>query len=167
MNKNFFSILMLAFLSSVIIAQTKGKYTNLFSEEKLKSTIKFLSDDGFEGRAPGSRGGELAAKYIANQLEILGIKPGNNGSYFQPVSLVAVKADPNTTLNIGNASYKFADDFVAFTGAQTESVNLDAELVFVGYGIDAPEQKWNDYKGNAADYRGKILVMMVNDPPAT
>jgi Zn-dependent M28 family amino/carboxypeptidase len=126
-----------------------------------------LSDDGFEGRAPGSRGGELAAKYIANQLEILGIKPGNNGSYFQPVSLVAVKADPNTTLNVGNAAYKFGDDFVAFTGAQTDAVNLNAELVFVGYGIDASEQKWNDYKGSAENYRGKILVMMVNDPPAT
>lgn len=152
---------------SSVFAQTSGKYTNLFSEEKLKSTIKFLSDDGFEGRAPGSRGGELAAKYIANQLEMIGIKPGNKGSYFQPVSLVAVKADPNTTLNVGNAAYKFGDDFVAFTGAQTEAVNLDAELVFVGYGIDASEQKWNDYKGSAEDYRGKILVMMVNDPPAT
>ncbi|HLM60645.1 MAG TPA: M28 family peptidase, partial [Pyrinomonadaceae bacterium] len=75
--------------------------------------------------------------------------------------------DPNTTLNVGNTSYKFGEEFVAFTGAQTENVNLDAELVFVGYGIDAPEQKWNDYKGNADDYRGKILVMMVNDPPAT
>ncbi|HEY0656973.1 MAG TPA: M28 family metallopeptidase, partial [Pyrinomonadaceae bacterium] len=149
-----------------VFPQTKD-YRNLFSEQKLKSTIKLLSDDGFEGRAPGSRGGELAAKYIANQLEMLGIKPGNKGSYFQPVSLVAVKANPNTVLNIGNASYKFADDFVAFTGAQAENTNLDAELVFVGYGIDAPEQKWNDYKGNAADYRGKILVMMVNDPPAT
>jgi len=148
-------------------AQTKGKYTNLFSEEKIKSTIKFLSDDGFEGRAPGSRGGELAAKYIANQLEMTGIKPGNKGSYFQPVSLVAVKADPNTTLNVGDSSYKFGNDFVAFTGAQTETVNLNAELVFVGYGVDAPEQKWNDYKGAATDYLGKILVMMVNDPPAT
>ncbi|HEX9960465.1 MAG TPA: M28 family metallopeptidase, partial [Pyrinomonadaceae bacterium] len=148
-------------------AQTRGKYTNLFSEEKLKSTVKFLSDDAFEGRAPGSRGGELAAKYIANQLQQLGIKPGNNGSYFQPVSLVAVKADKDTLLNVGDVSYKFGTEFVAFTGAQTEKVNLDAEMVFVGYGIDAPEQKWNDYKGNAEDFRGKILVMMVNDPPAT
>ncbi|MBA3786477.1 MAG: M28 family peptidase, partial [Acidobacteria bacterium] len=161
------TIVLILTVCSWAIAQTKGKYANLFSEEKLKSTVKFLSDDGFEGRAPGSRGGELAAKYIANQLEMIGVKPGNNNSYFQPVSLVAVKANPNTTLNIGNISYKFADDFVAFTGAQTENVSLDAELVFVGYGIDAPEQKWNDYKGNAADYRGKILVMMVNDPPAT
>ncbi len=158
---------LLCVFSICAFAQTKGKYTNLFNEEKLKSTVKFLSDDGFEGRAPGSRGGELAAKYIANQLELISVKPGNNGSYFQPVSLVAVKADPKTTLNVGDVSYKFADDFVAFTGAQTDRVSLDSELVYVGYGIDAPEQKWNDYKGNAEDYRGKILVMMVNDPPAT
>jgi Zn-dependent M28 family amino/carboxypeptidase len=168
MNKKLCLIVLLTIFSlTSIFAQTSGKYTNLFNEEKIKSTIKFLSDDGFEGRAPGSRGGELAAKYIANQLEMTGIKPGNKGSYFQPVSLVAVKANPNTTLNVGDQTYKFGDEFVAFTGAQTENVNLNAELVFVGYGIDAPEQKWNDYKGNAEDYRGKILVMMVNDPPAT
>src|SRR3712207_8871693 len=77
-------------------AQTRD-YKNLFNEQKLKSTVKFLSDDGFEGRAPGSRGGELAAKYIANQLEMIGAQPGNNGSYFQPVSLVSDKAGPNTT----------------------------------------------------------------------
>jgi Zn-dependent M28 family amino/carboxypeptidase len=163
----FLTIFSIFVFGAVVPAQTKGKYTNLFSEEKLKSTVKFLSDDAFEGRAPGSRGGELAAKYIANQLQMLGIAPGNNGSYFQPVSLVAVKADKDTLLNVGDVSYKFGTEFVAFTGAQTENVNLDADLVFVGYGIDAPEQKWNDYKGNAEDFRGKILVMMVNDPPAT
>lgn len=161
-----FSILC-CFSFTSVLAQTSGKYASLFNEQKLKSTVKYLSDDGFEGRAPGSRGGELAAKYIANQLELAGVKPGNNGSYFQPVSLVAVKANPAMTLNIGNAAYKFGDDFVAFTGAQTENVNINSELVFVGYGIEAPEQKWNDYKGAAEDYRGKILVMMVNDPPAT
>ncbi|CAN5233027.1 M28 family metallopeptidase [soil metagenome] len=161
------SFALLITIPIALIAQTKGKYTNFFSEEKLKANVKFLSDDGFEGRAPGSRGGELAAKYIATQLEMLGVKPANNGSYFQPVSLVAVKADPKTTLNIGDVSYKFGDEFVAFTGAQKENVSLNGELVFVGYGIDAPEQNWNDYKGNPADYRGKILVIMVNDPPAT
>ena len=169
MKKSFNFVLMILVVSAFslnVFSQTKD-YKKLFSEQKLKSTVKFLSDDDFEGRAPGSRGGELAAKYIANQLEMIGVKPGNNGSYFQPVSLVAVKANPNTTLNIGDAAYKFGDDFVAFTGAQTENVSLNSELVFVGYGIDAPEQKWNDYKGNAADYRGKILVVMVNDPPAT
>ncbi len=161
------SFLLISLFAFNSFAQTKGKYTNLFDEGKLKSTIKFLSDDGFEGRAPGSRGGELAAKYIANQLQLAGIKPGNKGSYFQPVSLVAVKANPNTALTVGGVSYKFGDDFVAFTAAQKEKVNLDADLVFVGYGIEAPEQKWNDYKGKPEDYRGKILVMLVNDPPAT
>ena len=165
--KLFLAFLLVNLLSVGVFAQTKGRYTNLFSEEKLKANVKFLSDDGFEGRAPGSRGGELAAKYIATQLEMLGVKPANNGSYFQPVSLVAVKADPKTSLNIGDVSYKFGDEFVAFTGAQKENVGLNADLVFVGYGIDAPEQNWNDYKGSAEDYRGKILVMMVNDPPAT
>ncbi len=168
MNKKIVTIVLLISMNSIVgLSQIKGKYSKLFSEEKLSTTIKFLSDDGFEGRAPGSRGGELAAKFIAMQLQSLGVKPANNGSYFQPVSLVAVKANPNTTLNIGDVSYKFGDEFVGFTGAQTESVSLNSELVFVGYGIDAPEQKWNDYKGNANDYRGKILVMLVNDPPAT
>jgi Zn-dependent M28 family amino/carboxypeptidase len=142
------------------------------SEDALRAHIKFLSDDRLEGRGTGSRGGETAALYIAEQFEALGLKgAGAKGSFWQPVSLVGVKADPKTELRIsgqsGTESFKFADDFVAFTGAQTENVKVNAELVFVGYGIDAADQKWNDYKGPAEDYRGKILVMMVNDPPAT
>lgn len=142
------------------------------SEDALRAHIKFLSDDRLEGRGTGSKGGETAALYIAEQFEALGLKgAGAKGSFWQPVSLVGVKADPKTELRIsgqsGSESFKFADDFVAFTGAQTEKVNVNADLVFVGYGIDAPDQKWNDYKGPAEDYRGKILVMMVNDPPAT
>lgn len=142
------------------------------SESALRAHIKFLSDDRLEGRGTGARGGELAALYAAEQFEAMGLKgAGANGSFWQPVSLVGVKADPTTQLRIsganGSESYKFADDFVAFTGAQTERVSVNAELVFVGYGIDAPEQRWNDYKGPAEDYRGKILVMLVNDPPAT
>jgi Zn-dependent M28 family amino/carboxypeptidase len=145
--------------------------TSSINEATLKAHIKFLADDMLEGRGTGARGGELAAKYIAAQLEAVGAKgAGADGSFFQPVSLVGVKADPNTTLTIsgsgGSESFKFPDDFVAFTGAQTENVDVDADLVFVGYGIEAPEQRWNDYKGHA-DYRGKILVMLVNDPPAT
>lgn len=154
-----------------IFAQIPGKYAGLFNEESLKTTIKFLSDDGFEGRGPGTRGGELAAKYIAHRLEMAGIKPGNNGSYFQPVSLVAVKANSDTKLRISNRNasfeYDFGADFVATSSSQIEKVNVDADLVFVGYGIDAPEQDWDDYKGKDEDYRGKILVMLVNDPPAT
>jgi Zn-dependent M28 family amino/carboxypeptidase len=152
-----------------VFAQQKSSPIN---EATLKAHIRFLSDDLLEGRGTGARGGEIAAKYIAAQLEALGAKgAGENGSFFQPVSLVGVKADPNTRLTVaganGSESFKFADDFVAFTGAQTEQVDVDADLVFVGYGISAPEQKWNDYKGSDEDYRGKILVMLVNDPPAT
>src|ERR1043166_4866666 len=122
------------------------------SEDALRAHIKFLSDDRLEGRGTGARGGELAALYVAEQFEAMGLKgAGAKGSFWQPVSLVGVKADPKTELHINGpteaANFKFADDFVAFTGAQAEQVKVDAPLVFVGYGIDAPEQKWNDYKG--------------------
>ncbi len=164
--------ILIIFSASPNALPQSGDLTARFNENTFRAHIKFLADDLLEGRSPGTRGGNLAANYLAAQLELLGIKgAGADGSYFQPVSLVGVKADPATTLNItgasGSQSYKFADEFVAFTGAQTEDVKLDAPLVFVGYGINASEQKWNDYKGSAEDYRGKILVMMVNDPPAT
>jgi Zn-dependent M28 family amino/carboxypeptidase len=154
-------------LNAFAFGQKAGKYINLFDEQKIKNTTRFIADDGFEGRSPGTRTGELAAKFLAFQLQQIGIKPGNNGSYFQPVSLVAVKSNPNTTLNVGGVNYKFGDDFVGSTGSQTDNISVDGELVFVGYGIDASEQKWNDFKGDKNDYRGKVLVMMVNDPPAT
>ena len=152
-------------------AQTKGKYVNLFDEAKIKSNIKTISDDKYEGRAPGSAGGEAAAQYVADELKRVGVKGANSGSYFQPVAFYGVKTDPKTKLNISggktNASYNFGDDFVGSTGAQMADVMVNSEMVFVGYGIDAPEQNWNDFKGNAADYRGKVLVIMVNDPPPT
>ncbi len=167
MKKSFLASLLVLTFCAVSFAQTKGNYTNLFNEAKIKSDIKELADDKYEGRAPGSKSGEEAAQYIADELKKIGVKPANNGSYFQPVSLYAVKTNPNTVLQIGEEKYNFGDDFVGSTGAQVASVKLNADLVYVGYGIDAPEQNWNDYKGGAADYRGKILVMMVNDPPAT
>jgi Zn-dependent M28 family amino/carboxypeptidase len=153
-------------------ANLRTSLPSTISESALRAHIKFLSDDRLEGRGTGARGGELAALYCAEQFEAMGLKAaGPKGNYFQPVSLVGVKADPKTELRVTNGQhneiFKFADDFVAFTGAQTASVSITAPLVFVGYGIDAPEQKWNDYKGPAEDYRGKILVMLVNDPPAT
>jgi len=165
----------LALSVSPVVSQRVRRPASLpspISESALRAHIKFLSDDRLEGRGTGARGGELAALYIAEQFEALGLKgAGEKGSFWQPVSLVGVKADAKTELRIsgqsGAESFKFADDFVVFTGAQTENVNVNADLIFVGYGIDAPGQKWNDYKGPAEDYRGKILVMLVNDPPAT
>jgi len=171
-----FRILIIATLISAVsfssYSQKPGRSNIALNEDAMRAHVRYLASDLLEGRGTGARGGELAASYIAAQMEALGLKgAGPNGSFFQPVSLVGVKADPNTKLVVsgrnGKETFKFADDFVAFTGAQTEDVDVDADLVFVGYGINAPEQKWNDYKGDATDYRGKILVMMVNDPPAT
>ncbi|MDH3494565.1 MAG: M28 family peptidase, partial [Acidobacteriota bacterium] len=166
------AIMLLTAINAIAVnAQQESTLAQLFSADDIKQNIKFLSEDGFEGRAPGSRGGELAAKYIALQLKKFGIQPGNKGSYFQPVDLIAVKANPDAVLRVGDEKatfdYKFGEDFVVSTSAQRERVNINNELVFLGYGIDAPEQDWNDYKGNSSDYRGKILVMLVNDPPPT
>lgn len=176
MKKNAFRIAIALTLTvavcSIGISQQRARTSPALNEDAIRARIKFLSSDLLEGRGTGARGGEIAANYIAAQMEALGLKgAGANGSFFQPVSLVGVKADPSTKLNIsgrnGKESLKFADEYVAFTGAQTEEVDIDADLVFVGYGINAPEQRWNDYKGGPEDYRGKILVMLVNDPPAT
>jgi Zn-dependent M28 family amino/carboxypeptidase len=174
---NFMAVvLVLISVTVVVFSQRVAKRTdNLpspISENALRAHIKFLSDDRLEGRGTGARGGEMAALYVAEQFEGMGLKgAGAKGSFWQPVSLVGVKADPKTELRINGVNnseaFKFADDFVAFTGAQTEHVAVNTGLVFVGYGIDAPAEKWNDYKGPAEDYRGKILVMLVNDPPAT
>ena len=166
------ALLILSIATAIVAQRTIRITSSQISEDRLRAHIKFLSDDRLEGRGTGARGGELAALYIAEQFEAMGLKGvGAKGSFWQPASLVGVKADPKTELRIngakGSEAFKFADDFVAFTGAQTEHVEVNADLVFVGYGIDAPEQKWNDYKLPAEDYRGKVLVMLVNDPPAT
>lgn len=142
-----------------------------FDAEKLRQRVIRLSADDFEGRGPGTEGGKRAAQYIADELKAAGVRPGNGKSYFQNVPMIGVKADPNTQLQVsgpaGTQNFKFADEFVATTSAQTASVSIDADLVFAGYGIDAPLYKWNDYSGPAEDYRGKVLLILVNDPPAT
>ena len=141
MNKLWILVILLV-LSVSSPAQKPGKYTSLFNEQKIKKLTRFIADDGFQGRAPGSPSGELSAKFLALQLEQLGIKPGNKGSYFQPVSLVAIKSNPNTFLTVNGVNYRFGDDWVGSSGSQKDNVSVDAEMVFVGYGIDAPEQKW-------------------------
>jgi Zn-dependent M28 family amino/carboxypeptidase len=166
------ALLISTLAGGVSLAQRRQISAGPINEQFLRAHIKYLSDDQLEGRGTGAPGGELAAKYIAAQLEAMGLKgAGKDGSFFQPVSLVGVKADLKTALTVSagakSETFKFADEFVAFTGAQAPEVDVNAEMVFVGYGIDAPEQRWSDYKGDAKDYRGKILVILVNDPPAT
>jgi Zn-dependent M28 family amino/carboxypeptidase len=171
------AVLLLTLVGATALAQRSATRPNVntqsaISESALRGHIKFLSDDRLEGRGTGTKGGETAALYVAEQFEAMGLKGADaKGSFWQLVSLVGVKAHPKTELRVkgpgGSEAFKFADDFVAFTGAQTDHVSVNTDLVFVGYGIEAPEQKWNDYKGPAEDYRGKMLVMLVNDPPAT
>jgi Zn-dependent M28 family amino/carboxypeptidase len=128
--------------------------------------IKALSSDEFEGRAPGTRGEELSVKYITEQFQRLGLKPGNpDGTYIQKVPLEGVHAEPQLSITAGGKqlSYNSPDDFVAATRRYTPQVDVnDSDIVFVGYGVEAPEYGWDDYKG--VDVRGKTIVMLVNDP---
>ena len=139
--------------------------------EKIRAHVQFLSDDLLEGRYPGLRGGELAAKYIATQFALYGLKPaGDNGTYFQNINFVGMKAIPaetNFTLIPGNGSpipLAYADDYTVANQTLTPAVDIDAPLVFVGYGITAPEFHWDDYAG--IDVKGKIIVCIVGDPPS-
>jgi Zn-dependent M28 family amino/carboxypeptidase len=130
--------------------------------------IKTLSSDEFEGRAPGTGGEELTVRYLVDQFTSLGLKPGNtDGTYLQRVPLVGITAAPAPlVLRKGGESHtlKWKDDVVAWTKHVADRASIDrSELVFVGYGIVAPEYGWDDYKG--LDVRGKTLVMLVNDPP--
>ena len=138
--------------------------------EQLRADLHFLAHDLLEGRAPGTRGGQLAALYIAARMQMLGLEPlGPNGSYFQPVPLIGVTTERSELqLRVGDHTWTLTleEDYVAWPGVYQESVAVeDAPLVFVGYGIEAPEYRWNDYKD--VDVRGKVLLMLVNDPPAT
>jgi Zn-dependent M28 family amino/carboxypeptidase len=126
--------------------------------------LQFLADDALEGRAPGTRGGNLAAKYIAAQFQRLGLEPaGDSGTYFHRVPIISLT--PNPTLRIvrpQSAELKYRDDYVLWALRNDSLVQLSGDLVFVGHGIVAPEYKWNDYDG--ADVKGKIVVVLVNDP---
>ncbi len=134
----------------------------------LQGPIRFLASDLLEGRGPASRGDELARLYLQTQLEGMGYQPAfANGAWQQPFDIVGIKSQfPKTwsfTGKGGAVDLAWHDDYVAFSGQQKPQVSIaNAELVFVGYGIQAPEYQWDDYKG--ANLAGKILVMMNNDP---
>ena len=135
--------------------------------EQIAAHVQFLSDDLLEGRGPSTRGGDLAARYLAAQLTLLGFEPaGENGTYFQQVAIVESIVDPSFTLRAGpGAPFRYLEDVVAVSGVQSPQVRTTGEIVFVGHGIVAPEYNWNDYAG--VDMKGKVALIMVNDPPAT
>ena len=136
--------------------------------DRMMSHIRPLSSDEFEGRAPGGKGEELSVRYIEGQFRSLGLEPGNpDGTYIQKVPLVGITADPSMTLTISGRGrpmkLKYQTDFVAATKRVTDSVSVNADMIFVGYGVQAPEFQWDDFKGT--DVKGKVIVVLVNDPP--
>ena len=133
-----------------------------------KSHLKFIASDLLEGRGTGTRADAVCQKYIVSQLQLLGLDPGGeNGSYLQKVPVVGLTADPSMELMAlagkKEERFKFRDEFVGFSGVEAETVDVtNADVIFVGFGISAPEQRWDDYKG--ADVKGKVLLMMNDEP---
>jgi Zn-dependent M28 family amino/carboxypeptidase len=144
-----------------------GQLPRIDTDKVLEHT-KVLSSDEYQGRAPGTKGEDLTVAYVADQFKAIGLKPGNtDGTYIQNVPLVGITASPAPlTFSKGpqKQTLKWKDDVVAWTKHVAESASItNSELVFVGYGVVAPEYNWDDYKG--VDVAGKTLVMLINDPP--
>ncbi|MBZ5535693.1 MAG: M28 family peptidase [Acidobacteriia bacterium] len=136
---------------------------------EISGIIKTLSSDEYEGRAPASKGEELTTHYIVDQFKKVGLKPGNtDGTYFQKVPMVGEDIENTDAKLIFTSGEKkeelsYGDDYMAFTERQAPEVSIDAPVMFVGYGVVAPEYKWNDFKG--MDVKGKVIVVLINDPP--
>ncbi|HEX6101083.1 MAG TPA: M28 family peptidase [Thermoanaerobaculia bacterium] len=173
--KPFRALFLLAFalplLGQEIPAPVQRSF-DAFRAEAVRAHLKFLASDLLEGRGPGTRGDALATSYIASQFEAMGLQPaGDNGTYFQKVSLLGITTDEaKSTVSFRKngadlGPLKYRDQFVGGSQTQKESASFDSEVVFVGHGVTAPEYQWDDYKG--FDPKGKTLVMLVDDPPAT
>jgi len=136
-------------------------------QARVLAHITRLSSDEFQGRLPGTKGEELSVKYISEQFQAAGLEPGNpDGTWVQKVPLVGItgKPSPLTLTGAGKATLNYGTDMIAWTRHVADRVSLDAsDMIFVGYGVEAPEFTWDDYKG--IDTKGKTLVMLVNDPP--
>lgn len=132
----------------------------------LRAHLEFLSSDLLEGRAPGTRGGELAAHYIAAQFSRLGLEPaGDSGTYFHRVPIISLNPSPVLTVAASGGpgkTLRYRDDYVLWSMRNDPRVSVQAGIVFVGYGIVAPEYQWNDYQG--IDVKDKIVLLLVNDP---
>ena len=129
--------------------------------------VKVLSSDGYEGRAPGSAGEELSVNYLTQEFSKLGLLPGNpDGTYIQKVPLVGIVSTATTSFAVGGKTLTPAvlNEYIAVSRHVVPTVDVkDSEIVFVGYGVVAPEYGWDDFKG--VDVRGKTVIMLINDPP--
>jgi Zn-dependent M28 family amino/carboxypeptidase len=162
-------ILAVTLLAATAAAQNPAATVeHLITRDAIEAGIRFLSDDLLEGRGVGTRGDLLARKYIATQMQFFGLEPGApDGTWEQPVPILGITAEVTQTLQAkgtkGDATFQAPEDFTAFAARpEPETGWREAGLVFVGYGIHAPEQNWDDYKG--ADLKGKVLLVMNNDP---
>ncbi len=157
---------LLALAASQAGAQAPAAALKAISEQGLLTNIKVLASDAFEGRAPGSEGERKTIAYLEQQFRQLGLKPGNpDGTYVQKVPMRGMTPTPVFSYTIGGKTVplRFPDDYVAHSTAVQTQVSIPAsDIVFVGYGVQAPEYGWDDYKG--ADVRGKTLLMLINDP---
>jgi len=153
----------LALVAASAAAQTAAPQ---ISVDTLKEVVRTIASDEYEGRAPTTRGEELTINYIRQRFEQAGLQPGNNGSWFQEVPLAENTASPSPLTIAGGReplTFSYRTDFVANTYRLTERTGVEnSEIVFVGYGINAPELGWNDYEG--IDVRGKTVIVLVNDP---
>ncbi len=139
-----------------------------FSADRILGHIRTLSSDEFEGRGPGSKGEQLTIKYLEEQYRSFALEPGNpDGTYLQSVPLVGITPDKGMKLSLAGHGRtlepKFPDDYVAWSKRVADSSSVDADMVFVGYGVQAPEFQWDDFKG--VDVKGKVIVVLINDPP--
>jgi Zn-dependent M28 family amino/carboxypeptidase len=140
----------------------KVSYNSINTEQLIKHT-KVLASDAFGGRAPSSEGERLTLEYLTEQFKAIGFEPGNGDSFLQEVPLVSIEASSDMTLAIGGKNYQHGTDMVMGSSRiMAQSQLKNSELVFVGYGVNAPEYNWNDYKD--LDVKGKTVVMLVNDP---
>jgi len=161
------SILVALLVPSLLTAQSAGRVTPITAAE-IDGHLRFLSSDLLEGRAPATRGGRLAAEYLASQLLAFGLKPGLDSSFLQSVPIDVVTADRATLRVVASdkatASLRHPEDVVVWGGSAVSTSSAHGELVFVGYGAKAPEYRWDDFKD--VDVKGKVLLILVNDPPA-
>jgi hypothetical protein len=157
-------------LCLLAVAGSPASSAPTVQEAPIRAHIAFLSDDLLEGRGIGQRGGELAVKYLETQLQALGLAPAADGGYLQRVDLLGLRLlVDRSRLDFqgarGEYSPAFFEEIAYAAGNGMPDNTIDAPVMFVGFGIDAPAERWDDYKG--ADCRGKLLVMMVNEPPPT
>ena len=164
------SMIFIAFLHAQMTDDERQAFTAI-NAHVFQSHLKFLASDLLEGRAPATRGDAVTQKYLLSQLQLLGLEPGGeNGTYLQRFPIIGTTADPTMDFvarcGVKEEHFKFREEFVGFSGTPDENVDINnAEVVFVGYGIVAPEQNWDDYKG--VDVAGKVLLMMNDDPPGS